>query len=92
MSYESAEMAKCAINYMLAEQVRAARDLSTAALVCGADYEDVRRAMHNDARIGQHAYLRPGRTNQHLQRDVDTVIGLLTDGDLPALKSLAPGA
>lgn len=73
MSYESAEMAKCAINYMLAEQVRVARDLFAACLETGGDYDDVRRAMHNDARIGPYAYLRPGQTNRHLDRDVETI-------------------
>jgi UDPglucose 6-dehydrogenase len=73
MSYESAEMAKCGINYMLAEQVRVARDLYAACLKTGADYDDVRRAMHNDARIGPVAYLRPGQTNRHLDRDVETI-------------------
>lgn len=80
MSYESAEMAKCAINYMLAEQVRAARDLFAACLETGADYDDVRRAMHNDARIGPHAYLRPGQTNRHLDRDVEAVGHILAHG------------
>ena len=73
MSYESAEVAKCAINYMLSAQVRVAGELSAASAKVGANYEDVRRAMHNDARIGPHAYLRPGRTNQHLDRDVEAL-------------------
>lgn len=77
MSYESAEVAKCAINYMLAMQVRAASELSAASAAAGADYEDVRRAMHNDARIGPRAYLRPGKTNQHLDRDVRALERLL---------------
>lgn len=79
MSYESAELAKCAINYVLSEQIRAARDLAAAAERVGADYEDVRVALHSDARIGPRAYLRPGHVNQHLKRDVATIIEILTD-------------
>lgn len=77
MSYESAEMAKLAINYMLAKQVEAANELAAAAAACGADYADVECAVRGDARIGPHAYLRPGRTNQHLDRDVVTMCKLL---------------
>lgn len=74
MSYESAEMAKCAINYMLAAQLRVVRDLADACERRNANYEDVRRAMHNDARIGPQAYLSPpGFPNQHLSRDVKTI-------------------
>lgn len=75
-SYESAELAKCAINYVLAKQIEAANDLAAAAKVCGAHYTDVAAIMHGDARIGRKAYLRPGRTNQHLDRDIRTVCEL----------------
>ena len=79
MSYESAEVAKCAINYMLAAQVRVAGELFAACAAAGADYEDVRRAMCNDARIGPRAYLRPGKTNRHLDRDVEALERLLAE-------------
>lgn len=82
MSYESAEVAKLGINYALSKQIEAANDVSAACAKVGADYDDVRRAMHNDARIGPLAYLRPGRTNQHLQRDVDTVLSLRQQTEL----------
>lgn len=73
MSYESAEMVKCSINYMLAKQIEAANELAAACEKVGAIYDDVRAALHNDARIGQYAYLRPGKTNQHLDRDIKTL-------------------
>lgn len=73
MSYESAEMAKCAINYVLVKQIEAANELSEACAKVGADYAHVRVALHNDARIGKSAYLHPGKPNQHLMRDVETV-------------------
>lgn len=79
MSYESAEVAKCAINYMLAAQVRIAGELFAASAAAGANYEDVRRAMCNDARIGPRAYLRPGKINRHLERDVEALNRLLAE-------------
>jgi len=77
MSYESAELAKCAINYLLMKQIEAANDISAAAEACMGDYADVERALHNDARVGPHAYLRPGVINQHLSRDVQAVRSLI---------------
>lgn len=76
MSYESAELAKCAINYVLASQIRLANELFEAACGVGANYDDVRRVLHFDARIGPKAYLRPGEPNQHLLRDVETIDGI----------------
>ena len=79
MSYESAEVAKCAINYMLAAQVRIACELFAASATAGANYEDVCRAMRNDARIGPRAYLRPGKLNRHLDRDIEAIAHLLAE-------------
>ena len=76
MSYESAELAKCAINYFLAGQIKMSCELAVAAAQVGADWADVARAVGGDARIGPHAYLRPGKTNQHLERDLTTVLAL----------------
>lgn len=80
MSYESAELAKCAINYVLTKQIEAANALAAAADLCGASYADVRRALHNDARIGPRAYLEPGAPNQHLARDVTAIQNLIGCG------------
>lgn len=81
MSYEAAELAKCAINYHLAAQVRTANEIAKVADRVGAEYEQVARALAGDARIGPHAYLRPGVINQHLRRDVETISSML---ELPA--------
>lgn len=81
MSYESAELAKCGINYVLTKQIEAANALARAAEACGADYADVERTLRGDARIGLRAYLKPGSANQHLIRDVATVSKLA--GSLP---------
>lgn len=80
MSYESAELAKLGINCVLAKQISTARILETAASAVGADYNDVRKALHGDARIGPGAYLHPGELNQHLARDVITVDRLVSGG------------
>ena len=73
MSYESAELAKLAINYFLTAQITTTNILAQAAEKIGADWNDVARALHNDKRVGKYAYLRPGKANQHLKRDVDTI-------------------
>jgi len=77
MTYESAELAKCGVNYVLAKQIEAANELARAAGACGADYAQVMRALRGDSRIGSCAYLRPGGTNQHLDRDVATICKVL---------------
>lgn len=79
MSYESAEVAKLAINYVLSKQIEAACDIAAACDAVGADYSMVRAALHGDQRIGQAAYLRPGKTNQHLDRDIVTLQRLAAD-------------
>lgn len=73
MSYESAELTKCAINYLLAAQIRAANAVDAAARACGADYAAIEPALRADRRVGQEAYIRPGELNQHLSRDASTV-------------------
>jgi len=79
MSYESAELAKCMINVMLAQQVAVANDGAAVAKRIGASWEDVARALRNDARIGPAAYLRPGELNRHLQRDVSTIAQMVEE-------------
>lgn len=60
MSYESAEITKMSINYMLAASITAANSLADLCEVAGADWGDVQGALRLDKRIGQHAYLVPG--------------------------------
>lgn len=73
VTYEEAELAKLAINYMLAKQIEVANELAEVARKVGADYQAVRQVMQGDSRIGEYAYLVPGKTNQHLERDVLTI-------------------
>lgn len=71
-TYESAELAKMAVNAFLASSVSLANMLSRIAKSVGADYEAVKQAMQSDARIGRLSYLKPGSwsASKHLRRDV----------------------
>ena len=75
MNYESAELCKLAINAYLVASIECAVRLNTIAVNVGADWDSVRVGMQSDARIGPHAYLRPGRWDDspHLKRDMKTL-------------------
>lgn len=78
MSYESAELAKMAINLYLVVQLETTNMLSSVSEKIGADWEDITLALKTDRRIGQYAYLKPGKgIGPHLQRDVDAIKALL---------------
>lgn len=78
MSYESAEFAKIAINAFLISQVETTNMLSRLAARCGADWNQVKRALQNDSRIGPNAYLEPGNwmDSKHLLRDYVTLFDI----------------
>lgn len=69
MSYESAELAKIAVNFMLASSIAAATTLR-AFSHRKADWADIERALRTDSRIGERAYVSPGVIGGHLPRDV----------------------
>ncbi len=71
MSYESAELSKLAINYLLASQIEASNVLSELASKVGADWDEMMPGLRLDKRMG--AYLRPGTVGGHLPRDVRTI-------------------
>lgn len=71
LSYESAELAKLAVNFYLAAQVGASTILAEVAEDIGADWASIIPAVAMDKRMG--SYLLPGELNQHLLRDVHTV-------------------
>ncbi len=73
MNYESAELSKLALNYVLAAQIEAATTLERTARNVGADWDDVETAIRADKRLGALAYVRPGIIGGHLPRDVSTV-------------------
>lgn len=78
MSYESAELAKIAINSYLASSVCVTNTLAELCESLGADWSEIRPVLQLDKRIGPHAYLQPGLglTGGHLSRDLATLKAL----------------
>jgi UDPglucose 6-dehydrogenase len=78
MRYESAELAKVAINFCLAASIGAANTLAEICERIGADWSEIVPALKLDRRIGPHAYLAPGLgiAGGNLERDLATIIGL----------------
>jgi UDPglucose 6-dehydrogenase len=79
MGWEEAEFAKIAINAFLAAQVDATNRLAEAATRIGADWGAIQEVLRHDRRIGQYAYLTPGRwqDSRHLLRDMRTLSEIL---------------
>jgi UDPglucose 6-dehydrogenase len=78
MRYESAELAKIAINIFLTASVTATNTLAEVCERIGADWSEIVPALQLDRRIGPHAYLSPGLglAGGNLERDLATVQGL----------------
>lgn len=78
VTYEEAELTKIAINTYLASQVDTTNRLAAAAAKVGANWENIALCLRCDKRIGQHAYLKPGRwqDSKHLLRDAVTLEAL----------------
>jgi UDPglucose 6-dehydrogenase len=78
MRYESAELAKIAINCCLVSSISVANTLSELCEKIGADWSEIVPALKLDARIGPRAYLAPGLgiAGGNLERDLATIIGL----------------
>lgn len=78
MRYESAELAKTAINLFLAAQVSTANTLAEVCERIGADWGEIIPSLRLDKRIGQHAYLVPGLglSGGNIERDLRTVSNL----------------
>jgi UDPglucose 6-dehydrogenase len=78
MRYESAELAKIAINCCLVASVTVSNTLAELSERIGADWNEVGPALRLDRRIGQHAYLSPGLglSGGNLERDLATVLRL----------------
>ncbi|HEY6085217.1 MAG TPA: UDP binding domain-containing protein, partial [Nitrospira sp.] len=75
MRYESAELAKIAINCCLVASVTVANTLAGLSERIGADWSEIVPALKSDKRIGEHAYLSPGLglAGGNLERDLATV-------------------
>jgi UDPglucose 6-dehydrogenase len=75
MRYESAELAKIAINFFLVSSVTTTNTLAELCEAIGADWGEIAPALRLDRRIGPHAYLKPGLgiAGGNLERDLVTV-------------------
>lgn len=75
MGYESAELAKIAINCCLAAMVSTANTLAELCEGIGADWSEIVPALRLDRRIGPYSYLRAGLgiAGGNLERDLATV-------------------
>jgi len=81
MRYESAELAKIAINCCLVASVTVANTLAELSERIGADWHEIVPALKLDRRIGQHSYLAPGLglAGGNLERDLATVLALASE-------------
>ena len=78
MRYESAELAKIAINCCLVASVSVANTLADLSERIGADWHEIAPALRLDRRIGAYSYLSPGLgiAGGNLERDLATVLRL----------------
>src|SRR5207344_1570294 len=78
MRYESAELAKIAINCCLVSSISVANTLAELCERLDADWSEIVPALKLDRRIGQHAYLAPVLViaGGNLERDLATVCNL----------------
>ncbi|HEY2572416.1 MAG TPA: nucleotide sugar dehydrogenase [Verrucomicrobiaceae bacterium] len=81
MRYESAELAKIAINLFLVSSVTTANTLAEVCEKIGADWGEIAPALRLDRRIGPHAYLSPGLgiAGGNLERDLVAVQSLASE-------------
>lgn len=75
MRYESAELAKIAINFFLVSSVTTTNTLAEVCERVGANWGEIVPALRLDKRIGPHAYLSPGLgiAGGNLERDLVTI-------------------
>lgn len=81
MRYESAELAKIAINCCLVASISVANTLSEVCEAVGADWSEIIPSLKLDARIGPKSYLEPGLgiAGGNLERDLATVMAIASD-------------
>jgi UDPglucose 6-dehydrogenase len=84
MNYESAELAKIAINFFLVSSVTTTNTLAEVCENIGADWSEIVPALRLDSRIGPKAYLNPGLgiAGGNLERDLRTVQALAAEHDI----------
>lgn len=76
MGYESAELAKIAINCCLVASVTTANTLAELCEGIGADWSEIVPALRLDRRIGEYSYISPGLgiSGGNLERDLAAVV------------------
>ena len=91
MRYESAELAKIAINFCLVASVSVANTLAEVCEGVGADWREIVPALKLDRRIGNYAYLDAGLgiSGGNLERDLATVlrIGEAKESDVGVVRA-----
>lgn len=87
MRYESAELAKTAINLYLCAAVTYANTMADLCEAVGADWTEMMPALRLDRRIGPAAYIRPGLgiAGGNLERDMVTLRALARRHDVDAV-------
>jgi len=83
MSYESAELAKISINIFLASSVTTANTLAELCEKLGANWNDIKKALRLDMRIGLNSYLNAGLgiSGGNIERDLRTTLKLSQQWD-----------
>jgi UDPglucose 6-dehydrogenase len=86
MGYESAELAKIAINFFLVSSVSTTNLLAEVCEIIGANWSEIAPALRLDNRIGPHAYLNPGLgiAGGNLERDLVTIKRLAEGSEVDA--------
>lgn len=86
MRFESAELAKIAINLFLVSSVTTTNLLAEICERIGANWEEIAPALRLDKRIGPHAYLSPGLgiAGGNLERDLVTAQTLAAENGVEA--------
>ncbi len=86
MRYESAELAKIAVNVCLVASVTTANTLAELCRRVRGDWSEVEATLRLDQRIGPHAYLKPGLgiAGGNLERDLRTVQNLAAEHGVDA--------
>jgi len=81
MNYESAELAKMSINFLLATSITSTNTLSLLCRALKANWSDIKKVVDLDARIGEKAYTKPGLglSGGNIERDVKNINDLLSD-------------
>ncbi len=92
MKYESAELAKIAINCFLASSVTMTNTLAEISNIIGASWEEIIPTLRLDKRIGKFAYLKPGLgiSGGNIERDLTTIknIGKKYKSNVGMIKSI----